>query len=409
MKQHAIKEYLEWRQWVMPKLLRERPIHRWLVFPHSFTDDIVKALISEWGLGTNDLLVDPFIGAGTTILAAKEAGVPATGFDLSPLAVMVSNVKTCNYSMRRIRAHWKSLSKHLRVYSPNGESGEYPDLIRKALPGKKLATFHAIQKNIKELQCSEAERAFFQVALVALLPKFSNAIATGGWLSWEANRRPTKDIPKLLTETIETMLTDLGDAKLPRRARWYAEAADARRLPVGDSECSAVITSPPYPNRHDYTRVFGVELMFDMLDWEQTRELRYQLFESHPEARPVRPTSDDYREPAFITRALAEISRKEDRERIIAMLHGYFLDLYLSLKEVYRILTPGGHAAFVVGNAQYSGVPLEVDRATAEIGEQCGLICEEIRLVRERGNSAQQMRRYGRHPSRECVVMLRRR
>jgi tRNA G10 N-methylase Trm11 len=56
------------------------------------------------------------------------------------------------------------------------------------------------------------------------------------------------------------------------------EMADARSLPLSDESIDAVITSPPYVNRHDYTRVFGVELMFAFLDYEETKRLRYQSF-----------------------------------------------------------------------------------------------------------------------------------
>jgi hypothetical protein len=154
--------------------------------------------------------------------------------------------------------------------------------------------------------------------------------------------------------------------------------------------------------------VFGVELMFGFLDWNETRDLRYQLFHSHPEARPERPKASGYTEPAFVKRAIAHVAKQPEQERVVRMLQGYFLDLYLSFKEVCRILKPGGWAGFVVGNAQYHGAVIEVDRATAAIGEQCGLVCQEIRLVRERGNSAQQMGRFGRAPSRESAVLFQR-
>ena len=63
----------------------------------------------------------------------------------------------------------------------------------------------------------------------------------------------------------------------------------------------------------------------------------------------------------------------------------------------------GAKAAFVVGNAQYDGKAILVDEFTAEIGEQAGLTCEEIRVVRRRGNSAQQMGKIRTHGvSREC-------
>ena len=56
--------------------------------PHSFTGDLVHALIDEWHLDETDNLLDPFAGAGTTLLAAKERGIPGSGYDLSPLAVL---------------------------------------------------------------------------------------------------------------------------------------------------------------------------------------------------------------------------------------------------------------------------------------------------------------------------------
>jgi ribosomal protein L11 methylase PrmA len=60
------------------------------VFPHSFADDIVHALALEWKLGSDNKILDPFTGAGTTVLAAKQLGIPAIGFDLSPLAVLTN-------------------------------------------------------------------------------------------------------------------------------------------------------------------------------------------------------------------------------------------------------------------------------------------------------------------------------
>ena len=89
------------------------------------------------------------------------------------------------------------------------------------------------------------------------------------------------------------------------------------------------------------------------------------------------------------------------------MIDGYFLDLYLALREARRVCKPKARVAFVVGNAQYRGVPIAVDELTAEVGEQAGLKCEKLLVARYRGNSAQQMGKYGRRPSRETVVVFR--
>ena len=46
---------------------------------------------------------------------------------------------------------------------------------------------------------------------------------------------------------------------------------------------------------------------------------------------------------------------------------------------------------------------------TAALGERAELVCQEIRAVRWRGNSAQQMGRYGREGSRESIVIFEKR
>ena len=61
---------------------------------------------------------------------------------------------------------------------------------------------------------------------------------------------------------------------------------------------------------------------------------------------------------------------------------------------------------YVVGNVRYDALPILVDEFTAEMGERAGLTCREIRAVRWRGNSAQQMGKYGRTESRESLVMF---
>jgi hypothetical protein len=203
------------------------------------------------------------------------------------------------------------------------------------------------------------------------------------------------------------MLDDIKKMPAKRKAAWRAQTADVRSLPDTASTYSAVITSPPYPNRHDYTRVFGVELMFGFLDWEQTRGLRYQSFHSHPEARPVRPNTNSYTRSTLLTRTIAEMARNGEDPRVQDMLEGYFIDMYLALREVCRVCRRGAHIAFVVGNVQYRGIPIAVDELTAEVGEQVGLKCEKLLIARHRGNSAQQMGKYGRRPSRESVVVFR--
>lgn len=408
MKAYRVEERTEWRRWVTPKPLEGKPIHRWYTFPHSFTGELVHALIAEWGLGPDDHILDPFVGAGTTLLAAKEKGIPATGYDLSPLSVLVTKAKISNYKFSRLAAAWEILKRQLTFSGAVQVSRVYPELVQRALPGRLLAGFDVLRRCIEDLPFSETERCFFRTALLAVLPQYSHAVATGGWLKWVEKDVDAATIPTAFAARVEAMLADLREAKLSGRSLWRVRRVDARRLPDRPSVYSAVITSPPYPNRHDYTRVFGVELMFAFLDGDGTRRLRYQSFQSHPEARPKRPEAEAYVPPARLAPVLEKIRAGTGDPRIPRMLEGYFLDIYLSLREIARVCRSGARVAFVVGNTRYCGEPVLVDEFTAEIGEQAGLTCEKLVAARYRGNSAQQMGRYGRSPSRESVVIFRR-
>lgn len=385
--------------------MRAKPIHRWCVFPHSFTSELVHSLIDEWGLTEYDRILDPFCGAGTTPLAAKERNIPAMGYDLSPFAVFVTRVKLNDYDPDCLLTTWKRFQKRIDPSKWNGALLDYPDLIKKALPGHLLGAFDSLINQIDTLNCPRKDRDFFKMALLAILPDFSRVVASGGWLEWTNRKTSTRQIAVRLAGHIETMIVDLNEKTNDKdKRKWAVQRADARQLPDDDQAFSAVITSPPYPNRHDYTRVFGVELMFGFLDWSETRKLRYQSFESHPEARPERPVTTGYIEPKALSRALTQLERTHPDPRIPRMLQGYFLDMFIALREMKRVCQNGARLALVVGNAQYNGIPFLVDELTADIGEKVGFRCEKIVAIRYRGNSAQQMRDHGRKPSRESLV-----
>jgi len=405
--QYAIQERLEWRWWVTPRCLSEKPLHRWYIFPHSFTSELVHALIEEWDLGPSDIILDPFAGAGTTLLAAKEKHVPAVGYDLSPLAVFAANTKTADYNKDVFREAWLQLKIQLKPDQWNGSCDHYPDLVCKALPDRLLYAFDFVAARIRELPFELKYRDALMLALVSIIPQYSRAIATGGWLKWVKKRSTVASLPRSLASKVNVMLKDITQ-NIHSNAETRTEKADARVLPDLEAKYSAVITSPPYPNRHDYTRVFGVELMFAFFNWEETRQLRYQSFHSHPEARPERPEYTGYCPPGSLRKVLSILEANGSDPRIPNMLDGYFKDLYICLAEMRRVCAPKAHIALVLGNAQYSGQPVMVDEITCDIGEQVGLHCEKLIVARYRGNSAQQMGVWGKNPSRESIIVFRR-
>ena len=392
---------LTWGRWLSPRAFRELPVHQWYVFPHSFSPDLVDALAGEWGLSESDHLLDPFVGSGTTPLAAQGLGIPSTGYDLSPLARLVSRAKADRPSRSEVEGAQRRLVAGMGNVAGRRRPRRSDPMLLRAFGEERLRRLVGIADLISSGGYSDPTKDFLRVALLQILPQFALAVRSGGWLRWRDHAEAPEQIERVFRAQVETMAKDLTDDEKPRVAP-KIELADARKLPNADDSITAVLTSPPYPNRHDYTRVFLLELLLLFLDAAETKRLRRQSFESHPEAAPRRPVVDRYSEPAKLATLLEQLRSN----RIRRMIRGYFLDLHLCLREVARVLRPGAPAALVVGNAQYEGRSVFVDDLTAEIGEGVGLRCTEIRVARVRGNSAQQMGRYGRRPSRESVVLF---
>ena len=401
------EDRLEWAPWMTRKALLAKPRHRWLTFPHSFTSELVHALMDEWGLSTRDLVLDPFVGAGTTLLAAKQRQIPATGYDISPLAQLASRTKVADYESSSLQAIAEKLRKALMQNQPRNDSrARRCEFLARALPGDLLATFLRYANAIDELVCAPPERDFFKLALMGIVPAFSRAQATGGWLKWTENHKNRQALRPVFEAQIDEMLRDIDDDSSPAQHCWTVGSADARCIPDQDDTYTAVITSPPYPNRHDYTRVFGVELMIGFLTEAETQRLRHASLQSHPEARPYGRNASGYHRPAALGHILDNLKYADTPARLRRMLDGYFRDIYRSLREAGRVTRSGAKLAFVVGNVQYGGCAVPVDDLTAELGALAGLRCTKMYVGRYRGNSAQQMRRHGRRPSRETVVVF---
>lgn len=82
---------------------------------------------------------------------------------------------------------------------------------------------------------------------------------------------------------------------------------------------------------------------------------------------------------------------------VLKMVEGYFTELTFLFSELYRVCKTGAYVAFVNDNVRYAGEVIPVDFLTTNLAEQIGFTPVKIyTLKQQKGNSSQQMKKYGR-------------
>lgn len=401
----VIVEKLEFGSLISPQRNQLIPIHNWYTFKHGYSRDLAINLITYFGLREGSWVLDPFCGSGTTLLTCRELGINSRGFDILPFSVLLSNVKISDYDDKELTGELELLKGNSNNYGAETVLPDIP-LVNKAFqPG--IRSELLLLKHKIEMIDDLKTRSFFNLGFLAILESVSNTSKTGGFLRIVDRDVSSDDVQNMFLNKVTSMINDVKEHnKAPqKKADSLAKIGDARRLPT-NRKYDAVITSPPYPNRHDYTRVYSLEMVFDFVSSnDELKRIRYETIRSHVEAKKKYEV-EGYKKPDMLNTLLAEVKRKgTNNPQVIDMLEGYFEDMYLALLEIHRSSKPKGKVGFVVSNVRFAGVNIFVDEILSEIGSQVGLTPKEIWVVRYRGNSSQQMRDYMRNPSRESIII----
>jgi len=255
-------------------------------------------------------------------------------------------------------------------------------------------------------------RDVFLVLFFAILEPCSYTAKDGQFLRLRRKRRVADPEDMLQRKVSEAendirMLQDLWgkDVQTESASVYLADARDLDGIDF-DGSPTALITSPPYANRYDYTRTYSLELCFHFVgNFEELKRLRFDILRSHIESRVYESDQPAHAVVGEVVAALRERQNALINRRIPDMLPTYFVDIGKVIGEWSRVLAPGAKVAMVVDNVRFEGELLPVDLVLCEMAEDVGFQVQEVIIARYKGNSSQQMRKYGRVPVRESIVV----
>ncbi|MEM0475540.1 MAG: class I SAM-dependent methyltransferase [Candidatus Norongarragalinales archaeon] len=381
---------------------KQKPFYNWFYFKEAFSPEFVNYALKKFEVKQSQKTIDPFCGVGTTLLSCKERGIASAGLDASPLCVLASRVKTRDYDdvlRELIASAFKRVCK-AKFEFPKEEWRFELFNPRRALPKGSFDEALHLRKQIREIEPQEA-REFLALALASAIPEASLVVKDGGVL--KINARKKHRVPSLREAFVRRVRRMLRDLHTPVKGPVpEIFLGDARQLPFCDASFDCVITSPPYLNGVDYSKIYGLELS---LLFGEKAALDYRTAALHSfverDARFARESCD-----AAIAESCLHASQSEFESSIPLIAQAYFEDLTRVLRETKRVLSENGKAVFVVGNAVLPSAYIAVDEVLARIALEIGFSDASVLVGAERVADVNTERGAKRRKVRESAVLL---
>lgn len=324
-----------------------------------------------------DVVLDPMMGSGTTVVEALLEERQGIGLDIDPLALRLGSAKTTPVDVDRLRdAGYRVLARANTLLSDgvvveqtlarrfDSKTKAFIDYWFLPMTQRELA---ALVLSIQEVQ-DRAVRRFLELTFSSIIVTKSGGVSMARDL---AHSRPHLDKTKVPKNALEQFLVRLRK-NLASIAQIQTDAAmaisiagDARRMPLADKSIDLIVTSPPYANAIDYMRAHKFSLVWLGESVTNLSRRRAEYIGSERVMQAQYTTLPDRPE-----RIIQELARRDNDKA--AILRKYYSEMQVVLSEMYRVLRDDSAAIIVVGTSVMRSIDVQTHWCLADIATALG-------------------------------------
>ncbi len=384
------------------------PFHDWYNFVLGYTPTFPEYMLKREKISPigDEIVLDPFVGSGTTQLVCKLKGIPSYGIDANDFMVFAAQQKLnwkintdkilellkliTNLYLKKINAiDWSNdieISKAAKENRPQALDERY-------ISDKPYIKVLKLKEAIKEIKMSRENRDFFMFAVSAILVSISNIKYGPGF--GIGRKKEDIDVFSLFTKKLDKMVDDLKNVSCDLKDTLSKTLlSDSRQLSknIEENSISLIITSPPYPGDHEYTKHSKLELIFNdfATDLPSFRAIKKRMLRGS--------TTNIYKEDNEKTAIQDVLEIREVTDQIDVRLRTdgatsgfeklytrliweYFGGMYNTLSECFKVLKPNAKIALLVSDSHaFKMVHIQTAKLLQKVGEKIGFVNSEILL-----------------------------
>lgn len=374
-------------------------IHNWHPYYASYSEYFVEDMLDYLGANESSIVLDPWMGSGTTALVCQKRGIKSFGIDINPVMVIFSKAKTRNLielNLDSIGNAIKETASHVKLaedeFLNNEDTLEF-------VSDKHLNVLNKIQlaiddvckhhSDISDAPLSETIRAFYFAVLFRCL-RYVGKFKIGKnptWLVNEIRKARTDEVDtyhlfyhyvKAMIKDLETYYTNILNCDYSYPSLYEG---DSKKMIFPDCTADNIITSPPYLTRIDYAVSTKPELLF--LGYKQDTDFD-RVRRATMGAPVIADKNIDINEKwgsciCSFLKQVKEHHAKASQSYYLPIFLQYFRDAFESLHEIKRVLKPNGKACLVVQSSYYKDVEAKLGEMYVEMAQSLNLEAQIIK------------------------------
>lgn len=344
--------------------------HSYHTYPAMMIPQIARKLIEDYAPNNGvNLIFDPYMGSGTTLVEAKTKGIDCIGTDINPLARFMSTVKTSNYDVEKIIVIKHILLLAIETYKPQYDFKlDNVTNLEFWYDKDRVSELIFLHNLIEELDI--AVKDFFLIALSECIREVS--YTRNG--EFKRYRMAADKIENFNPNTF-----DLFFKKIKRNLKGLIEFNSCQKsgntliadfntvynIPndiIKDNSVDMIVTSPPYGDSRT-TVAYGQFSRWanEWFNFDNAKKLDSLLMGGTAIQEYTLKTES-------IKEELSEIKRI-DEKRYKEVLN-FLNDYYHSIENISKKIKKGGRICYVVGNRTVKGIQIPLDYFTIETFER---------------------------------------